>query len=91
MSTFLHDVDLGPKPDDHERHRVLFNGRNDAILKTVLHYLRDESADCIGRSTEAVRNGQGGAAKMELGGHELLVQVFTKLDKLRSTPPEIET
>jgi hypothetical protein len=90
MRTFLHDIDLGPKPDAHNQHRVLSNGRSSELLLTILHYLRDESADCLGRSTDAMRNGQSETATMELGGHELLVQAFTKINDLRNTPLEIE-
>ncbi len=90
MSTFLHDVNLGPKPDAREQHRVLSNGRNDPLLLTILHYLRDESADCLGRATESIRNGRAEDGTMELGGHELLVQAFTKINSLRTAPLEIE-
>ncbi len=91
MTTFLHDIDLGPKPDDREQHRVFSNGRNDPMLLTILHYLRDEAADCLGRATGSTRNGLVEQGQMELGGHELLVQAFTKIDKLRNTPLESET
>lgn len=91
MSTFIHDVDLGPKPDAHNQHRVLFNGQKHELLLTILHYLRDEAAYAIGRSTEATRDGRSAEADMELGGHELLVQAFTKINTLRNTPLEIET
>jgi hypothetical protein len=90
MSAFLHDTPLGPKPDAHEQHRVLFNGRNDPLLLAILHYLRDESADCIGRSTEAMRNELPGTSQMELGAHEILVQAFTKINNLRNTPLKVD-
>lgn len=87
---YPHDLNFGTKPDAHERHRILFNGRNDALLLTVLHYLRDEAADCIGRSTGSLRDGMTDAAKMELGAHEILIQVLEKLDALRNKPVEVE-
>jgi hypothetical protein len=90
MSTFIHDVDLGPKPDDRERHRIISNGRKDPILLTVLHYLRDEAAARLVDATDALRNGQEKPAHMEMGAHDWLVQVFKKLDQLRNTPLEIE-
>lgn len=90
MSAFLHDIDLGPKPAPRDQHREIFNGRNSALMLTIMHYLRDEAADCIARSTDAMRSGQAETAQMELGGHELLVQAFTKINKLRNEPLEIE-
>jgi hypothetical protein len=90
MTTFPHDINLGPKPDDHNQHRVLYNGKDSELLLTVMHYLRDEAAHCLGRATDATRNGQTGEANMELGGHELLLQVFTKLNELRNSPMEID-
>ncbi len=90
MPDYPHDIDLGPKPDDRERHRILSNARHDPTLLTVLHYLRDEAADCIGRSTDALRNAQPAESQMELGAHEILMQVFTKFDELRKKPVPVE-
>lgn len=90
MTTFLHDIDLGPKPDAHNQHRILSNGKDSPVLLTILHYLRDESAARLGDATESLRNGQEKSAHMEIGAHEWLVQVFTKINDLRNAPMEIE-
>jgi hypothetical protein len=90
MNTFLHDIDLGPKPDAHNQRRILSNGRESELLLTILHYLRDESMARLGDATDALRNGQEKTAHMEMGAHEWLVQAFTKINDLRNAPMEIE-
>lgn len=90
MSAFLHDIDLGPKPDAREIHRLIAENRNSPLLLMVMHYLRDEAADSIGRSIDATRNSDPETAHLELGGHELLVQVFTKFNRMRNEPLPVE-
>lgn len=90
MTSYLHDIDLGPKPDAHNQHRILANAKHDPVLLTILHYLRDEAASRLGEATDALRTGQEKAAHMEIGAHEWLIQAFTKINELRNKPMELD-
>ncbi len=75
-------------PEEYNKH--LYEYRHNPAVVAIMEYLHIEMATAYADATEALRAGQQLLSNACLGGADALMQVITKLDKLRNQPPPVE-